>query len=264
MTTKYTLAQIKQFWEQQALEHGESPVASWSDTPVMDLEIREIISRIKDGDKVLDVGCANGFSTVQFAASRSVDILGLDYIPQMIDAAKERLKRMDGNLLGNVRFDVGDITSLQCESSQFDVAIAIRVLINLETWDNQVKGIRECARVVKPGGIVMFSEATLQGWNKMNAFRAEWGLPAIPMPQFNHYLDEEAVKTACPDLEFVDVVNFASTYFIGTRVLKPLLAQFLGDTSNVANPNMEWNRFFSMLPAYGDYGTQKLFVFKKK
>lgn len=28
-------------------------------------------------------------------------------------------------------------------------------------------------------------------------------------------------------------------------------------------PNMEWNRWFAQLPSWGDYGTQKLFVFRK-
>jgi hypothetical protein len=62
----------------------------------------------------------------------------------------------------------------------------------------------------------------------------------------------------------MDIVNFASTYYVGTRVLKPLLNQALGSVVDVANPNMEWNRWFSQLPASGDYGTQKLFVFRKR
>ena len=67
-----------------------------------------------------------------------------------------------------------------------------------------------------------------------------------------------------PDLELVDLVNFSSTYYVATRVLKPLLAQALGSKIDVASPDSEWNRFFSLLPSWGDYGTQKLFVFKKK
>jgi hypothetical protein len=31
----------------------------------------------------------------------------------------------------------------------------------------------------------------------------------------------------------------------------------------VASPDMEWNRWWAALPAVGDYGTQKLFVFRK-
>ena len=85
------------------------------------------------------------------------------------------------------------------------------------------------------------------------------------MPPFNRYLDQEDVcKAVASRLELVDLVNFASTYYVGTRVIKPLLAQVLGAAVNVANPEMEWNRWFAQLPAWGDYGTQKLFVFRKR
>ena len=40
--------------------------------------------------------------------------------------------------------------------------------------------MEECARVLKPGGILLLSEATIQGWTKLNDFRAEWGLPRDP------------------------------------------------------------------------------------
>ena len=84
------------------------------------------------------------------------------------------------------------------------------------------------------------------------------------MPPFNHYLDQEQVIQAlAPDLRLVEIANFASTYYVGTRVLKPLLIQALGVDLNSADPNMDWNRWFSKLPAAGDYGTQKLFVFQK-
>ena len=61
-----------------------------------------------------------------------------------------------------------------------------------------------------------------------------------------------------------EMVNFASTYFVGTRVIKPLLARLLGQEAKVADPGMHWNRWFASLPATGDYGTQKLFVLRKR
>jgi hypothetical protein len=120
-------------------------------------------------------------------------------------------------------------------------------------------------RMVKPGGLLLLSEATLQGWQKMNHFRNEWGLADIPMPPFNQYLDEDQViETMRPEMELVKLDNFASSYYVGTRVLKPLLSQLLGGKVNAAAPDMEWNRWFSQLPSAGDYGTQKLFIFRKK
>src|SRR5262249_53273275 len=110
----------------------------------------------------------------------------------------------------------------------------------------------------------LMSEATLGGWRRLNEFRREWALPEIPMPPFNRYLDEEATVAALAgEAELESLENFSSTYFVGTRVLKPLLAQALGAPVNVADPEMHWNRWFAALPAAGDYGTQKLFVFRK-
>jgi ubiquinone/menaquinone biosynthesis C-methylase UbiE len=265
MSDRFSLEQIRDFWVQQAIEHGLSPAASWSDRMVIDMEIRELLKYLEDGDRVLDIGCANGYSTMQFAIQKRINIRGVDFIPEMIEQAHSRLHMMGDQLAGAVEFDVADITQLDEPTAAYDKVIVIRVVINLGDWNSQVKGLRECARVLKSGGTLLLSEATVQGWNRLNQFRSEWGLTDIPMPPFNEYLDQEKVTEVVADeLELVEIVNFASTYYVGTRVLKPLLAQALGSQINVANPDMEWNRWFSQLPAAGDYGTQKLFVFRKK
>jgi ubiquinone/menaquinone biosynthesis C-methylase UbiE len=264
MPSKLDLEQIRDFWTRQAREHGESPSASWSDRMVIEMEIREILNRLSDGDRILDVGCANGFSTVQFAAQRKAQVRGVDYIPEMIEQARLRLSRLQGHLQGTVDFTQGDVTALAEPGETYDKVVAIRVIINLCDWTQQLRGLQECSRVLKRGGIFLLSEATVQGWNRLNQFRREWKLPDIPMPGFNQYLDEEKVVAALSGcLNLVELVNFASTYYIGTRVLKVLLNQALGGLIDAADPGMEWNRWLSQLPSWGDYGTQKLFVFQK-
>lgn len=264
MSTKFTQTEIYDFWTKQAQEHGQSPAASWSDHRVIEMEIHEIARRLNDGDHVLDVGCANGYSSLQFACARRIQLRGLDYVAGMIEQAQLRTETMKKKLTGSVEFKVGDITQLKEQSASYDKVVVIRVLINLSTWERQSQALRECVRVLKPGGTLLLSEATLQGWRKLNQFRREWGMDDIPMPPFNQYLDEEQVISAVTnEMELVELSNFASTYYVGTRVLKPLLAQATKAQLSVADPNAEWNRWFSQLPAAGDYGTQKLFVFRK-
>lgn len=265
MTTRLTQGEVYDYWSRQAEEHHQSPSASWSDHRVIEMEIEEITKHLADGDRVLDVGCANGYSSVRFARARRIRLRGLDYIPKMIEQARLRVDQMGHQLAGSVEFDVGDITTLKEQPNAYDKVIVVRVLINLGTWERQFAGLQECIRVLKPGGILLLSEATLQGWRRLNALRAEWGLEDIPMPPFNQYIDEdqviEAVRSAA---ELLELSNFASTYYVGTRLLKPLLAQATHGPVSVSDPNAEWNRWFSKLPAAGDYGTQKLFVFRKR
>ena len=265
MSRKLTLEEIRDFWRQQAAQHGQSPTVSWSDHRVIEMEIRGLGQRLADGDRVLDVGCANGYSTIQLASQRAIEIRGLDYLPQMIECARASLQSLSSPIPGKVDFGVGSIMAIPEPSGTYDKVISIRVVTNLGEWSNQRTALCECARVLKPGGVLLLSEPTIQGWTKLNDLRREWDLPDIPMPAFNTYLDEQKViEFMAGELELLELVNFASTYFVGTRVLKPLLSQVLGGKVDPANPNAEWNRWFSTLPACGDYGTQKLFVFRKR
>lgn len=191
MNAKYSLEQIRAFWTQQAIDHKQSPAASWSDRMVIEMEGREIVKHLTDGDRVLDIGCGNGYSTVQFAAKRRINILGVDYIPAMIEEARRRLSNLADDVLGTIEFKVGDITALDELTEQYDKVIVIRVLINLGDDTSQAQALAECARVLKPGGLLLLSEATLKGWERLNSFRHEWGLPDIPVPPFNQYVDEE-------------------------------------------------------------------------
>lgn len=257
--------EIREFWRNQAVSFGEDHKASWTDVHAINLEISEISKRLRNGMRVIDIGCANGFSTVSFAQRFDINIKGLDYIPEMIAAANARLAAPEAPLLGTVAFGVGDITALDEPDAHYDVAIVTRVVINIAQREMQMAAIREAARTVKVGGLLLLSEATREGLQRLNAFRSEWGLQPIPEPPFNNYVSDELVRTAAPDLlELEEVSNFSSTYFVGTRILKPLLAAAVGDAVDPARAEMEWNRFFSLLPAAGDYGTQKLFVLRRK
>ncbi|MCZ6463241.1 MAG: class I SAM-dependent methyltransferase [Proteobacteria bacterium] len=259
-----SLAEIEAYWTERARQHRGAPAASWSDVHVMDLEVEALAARLRDGERVLDVGCANGYSTVRLAARRHLQMRGLDYVPEMIEAARERVAEIRDSLAGSVEFAVGNVLDLQEPADHYDAVILVRVLINLRTWENQRQALEACVRALRPGGKLLFSEATLQGLARLNALRGRLGLDPIPAPDFNEYLDEERVgEFLAGKLERVECVDFASTYYVGTRVLKPLVVRLGLSGMDVGNPHSRWNRFFARLPAWGDYGTQKLFVYRR-
>ena len=102
MSQKLTLEEIKEFWRGQAVQHGHSPTVSWSDHRVIEMEIRALVRRLADGDRVLDVGCANGYSTIQLASQRAIEIRGLDYLPEMVGCARASLQSLPSPIPGKV------------------------------------------------------------------------------------------------------------------------------------------------------------------
>jgi SAM-dependent methyltransferase len=256
-------ADIRQYWTQQALRHGGDPAASWSDRRAIDLEIQTMLPLIPEGAVVADLGCGNGWSTVHYA-KRASKIVGVDYVSELIASAMARMNDLPDDLRGRVRFEVGDVRALALPEQSFDCVILTRVLINLPTDKDRRDALAGIGKLVRPGGIALISEATVGGWTRLNTLRAEWGLDPIPVPAFNRYVDESTFASeAAPLLRLEDIVDFASTYFVMTRLIKPLLARVPGVAIDPADPESEFNRFAAMLPAGGDYGTQKLFVLRR-
>lgn len=246
--------EVKAYWTEQAKEFGESGDASWKDKYMMDLEARTICKHImKSEHDILDVGCANGYTTKRIARELGMHIHGIDYVPEMIENAKRSQCSSEPTT-----FSVGDITNLGIRE-QYHTVYGIRVLINLPDFETQVKAIQECINALKPYGTYLMSEATYQGWQKLNIFREECGLYQISIPKFNTYIDENAIKKIeIKGAKLVRIENFSSSYFVGTRVLKPKFSLLSPN-----DPDSEFNRFFSEIPSFGDYGIQKLFIWKK-
>lgn len=256
---------IKQYWTSQAQRHGASHQASWSDAQAIELEKRLFLGYLQDDSTVLDIGCSNGHATLDYACRKRLDITGMDYVPEMIEAARENLRHAADALRGTVRFETGDIRALPFADATFDTVMTTRVIINLQNWEAQCVGIAECLRVAKPNGVVLLSEATRQGLEAINRLRGELGMKPLSMPAFNCYLDGEAVLDrdwGCDAA--LEVVDFSSTYYLLTRVLKPVLELLPESKVKAVDPGSEINRLAGMLPAWGDYGVQKLFILRKK
>lgn len=254
-----TPEEVKEYWTRQAKLYGWTAEASWTDTSMMDLEFKAIKKWIKKFSRLLDVGCANGYTTFRLSEVTGVTIDAIDYIPEMIDSAKAAQKKMKNP---NITFEVGDVRKLGFLNA-YDTVVGIRVLINLPDLEAQLQAMNNCLDALKSGGLYLMSEATLDGWAKMNSLRTACGLSVIPIPLFNVYLHQQQVIDALKSrAELMSIENFSSTYFVGTRVLKAILLNGLPEL--IADPHSELNKYFATLPPYGDYGTQKLFVWKKK
>lgn len=115
------------------------------------------MSKIKEGDIVLDLGSGAGFDC--FLASRRVGetgkVIGVDMTEEMIKKAKSIAEK---NGYKNVEFRLGEIENLPVDENSIDVAIS-NCVINLVP--DKEKAFKEIYRVLKTGGKIYLSDIVL-------------------------------------------------------------------------------------------------------
>ena len=107
------------------------------------------LARLQPGEKVLDVGCGTG--TLALVAKERVGktgrVSGIDPSQQMI----ARASRKAAHRSLSIDFQVGLIEQLVFPDQSFDVVLSTFMMHHLPD-DLKHRGLREIARVLKPGG----------------------------------------------------------------------------------------------------------------
>jgi ubiquinone/menaquinone biosynthesis C-methylase UbiE len=106
-----------------------------------------------EGGRFLEIGCGNGFGARLIAETFAPALIAAsDIDPKML-----RLARRKTAVLGLMKTQVlaADAQRLPCREESFDGVFNFGIVHHLEDWQS---GIREVARVLKPGGAFYFEE----------------------------------------------------------------------------------------------------------
>jgi demethylmenaquinone methyltransferase/2-methoxy-6-polyprenyl-1,4-benzoquinol methylase len=127
-------------------------------------------AELRPGDAALDVCCGTGDLTLELAARVAPGgrVVGCDFSEPMLDLAREKASRRG---LEGARFEWADALNLPYDAGRFD---AVTVGFGVRNFADRERGLREMARVLRPGGRLVVLEFTRPRRFPFSTFYSLW------------------------------------------------------------------------------------------
>jgi len=153
-TQKNLLEIVKQNYEEIAEEFSQSrgrfSEPLWSG-------LVKICQNIKDGDKILDVGCGNG-RLLEIIKDKKIKYVGVDNSERILKIAQAKYGSPD------TLFKPGDILNLgEISELNFDYVFSNAVLHHIPGRDLQIKALKQLKNKIRPEGKIIITVWNL--WN---------------------------------------------------------------------------------------------------
>ena len=123
---------------------------------------------------VLDVGCGGGHLLVSLAdANPEWSVTGVDLNLGQVNRARARGRRLGKR----VTVEVGSATALPFEDATFDAVVSIT---SIKHWSDQLAGVKEVIRVLRPGGRFFIAEVHRGAKSdEVTRFVSDLGIPSL-------------------------------------------------------------------------------------
>ncbi|MFA5105311.1 MAG: methyltransferase domain-containing protein [Candidatus Margulisiibacteriota bacterium] len=126
---------------------------------LLDLVVKN--TRVKSGDKILDLGCGTGLLSLRYLQKSCCSITGVDYSREMIDILKDKVKKL--KLKDRISICLLDAASLKFKDNTFDRVVSSVALHHVE---DKLPVLKKVFRVLKPGGIFIIGEVDMDTTGK--------------------------------------------------------------------------------------------------
>jgi len=233
--------QIRGFWDERARKFGVSQRATLGETYLRHVEIRSMLARLKrlGPQRVLDVGCGNGFSTRTYAmALPGTHFVGIDFSPEMIRVAQEQP-------MANVTFAQADVTDpASLPAGPFDVVYTQRCIQNLPDYGTQCRAIDNLLALCAPDGLLILNECSRVGVEQLNGLRKCLFLKPIEgiEPWHNCFMiDSQLQRDFGARVEYI-----SSTYMFLAKIIHKRLAKYAKHLPSVGR--FGYDRFYLIRP----------------
>jgi len=136
------------------------------------------LAHVGPGDRVLDVATGTGDLAIELArrVSPGGQVVGCDFAEGMLDRARAKAAAPNGGI-SQPRFEWADALELPYADGLFDAAT---VGFGARNFTDLARGLKEMARVVRPGGRVVVLEITTPTKAPLSLFYGLWFDRVVP------------------------------------------------------------------------------------
>jgi len=148
---------------------SEYPEEANPDGFVCNTDLQNIVDHLNvgPGDRIIDLGCGRGGPGLWISRKTGATYLGIDLSENAVKQANERAKTF--GIVGNVKFESGDICSLNFPDNSFNGAISIDALGFIPDLP---KAFLEISRLLQSKSNLVFTTWEPKKLNEKKDFRA--------------------------------------------------------------------------------------------
>ncbi len=167
-------------------EFGQS---GWTTAVEQDGFIR--LLDLKTGQTLLDIGCGSGGPLLRVVERTGITAHGIDVHKDGVATARRQAE--ERGLVDRVTFGVCDAVGvLPFDDDSFDAVMSVDAISHMP---NRAKVLKEWARVIKPGGKLLFTNASVltgEATHEELSIRGAFGLQVYVAPE----IDDRAIESA--------------------------------------------------------------------
>ena len=126
------------------------------------LELAVKSSLVKNGDKVLDVGCGTGLLSLKFLKKADCSIIGIDNSKDMLSIFKDKIEKL--SLEDKITCKLGDAVSLNFPRNSFDIVASTVTLHHIK---DKYPVIKKIHNILKPGGRFVLGDIDMDTTGKL-------------------------------------------------------------------------------------------------
>ena len=137
---------------------GAYPHIRFTYSPLKMIEFDALMNRVDftGRETVLDIGCGDGLHTM-LIGQKVGHVVGIDINESFIERAKSYGEKFQKN--ASTEYIAAPLETIGFPDNKFDIIFSICVIEHIENYKEVLK---ECRRILKPGGKIIFTVDTLE------------------------------------------------------------------------------------------------------